>query len=327
MALFCINKKLFIATLFTILILLLSGEIADGVKCYDCYGTGPTNVNCTKNSTCNGAACLIYEAGDNVTSTAFCLLSLEGIHSLKDGCWLEADGKGKHCICRDDFCNQLRDRTKIVSNDPFATPLPNMEFLKHNPLLDYDEIEVNVEDGKIPSSPDSDKHKYKTHILNKVKNLDDKFDKDIDYSNDDDLVPIDFKDYHEMMQNKYNSPINNNKIMEVIEMSSTTTKNPLKKIIDEIDVLKLPLEDGSDVAPDESIIGVEEDLLGIRMSEYKNISNSNHDSINETIENVGELIAHGSIDDNTINFSCSKKTSLLSYFFLSIVIIIYNMNI
>lgn len=59
MILFGNDKKLFIATQFTIIILFLSGKMLDAVKCYDCYGTGPTNVNCTKEFTCNGAACLI----------------------------------------------------------------------------------------------------------------------------------------------------------------------------------------------------------------------------------------------------------------------------
>ncbi|CEF69178.1 Hypothetical protein SRAE_2000382900 [Strongyloides ratti] len=299
----------------------------DAVKCYDCYGTGPTNVNCTKEFTCNGAACLIYEAGDNITTTAFCLLSLEGIHNLKDGCWLEADGKGKHCICRENFCNKLRDRTKTFSNDPFATPLPNMEFLKHNPLLDYDEIEVNIEDGKIPSSLNSDKHKYKTHILNKVKSLDEKYDKDIDYLNDDDLVPIDFKDYHEMMQIKYNSPINNNKVMDIKEIPSTTSKIEIQNIINEIEDLKLPLEDGSDMAPDENIIDVEEDLLGIRMSDSQNISNKQLSNTKENNKIIDNVIAQGSLHGELMNSSYYKKMSCISYFIFSITIIIYTMNI
>ncbi|VDK29564.1 unnamed protein product [Gongylonema pulchrum] len=48
-------------------------------------------------------------------TTAFCLLSLPERYRRRTNtgnaeCWLETDGSGKHCICRENFCNKLRDR-------------------------------------------------------------------------------------------------------------------------------------------------------------------------------------------------------------------------
>uniref|UniRef100_A0A0N4ZAF9 Ig-like domain-containing protein n=1 Tax=Parastrongyloides trichosuri TaxID=131310 RepID=A0A0N4ZAF9_PARTI len=307
--------KIFIQHITIFLIIFISSYIkVDGVKCYNCFGTGPTNVNCTNESSCEGEACLIYEAGDNETSTAFCLFSLENVHNIKDGCWLEADGKGKHCLCRSDFCNKLRDRTKIITHDPFASPLSGMDFLKHNPLLDYDEVEINSEHGKMPSSPESDKHKYKTHILSKINGIEEKIDKDIDYFSDDDLVPIDFKDYHEMTQGKHNNQNINNKVLETLEFSTTTTKNPIQKIIEEMDTLKLPVDD--DDFPNENEIAVEEDLLGIRLNDSQDRLNK-HLTTTTTIKIIDDmsnpLIAHGKIKDDALNISSISKSSILSF--------------
>uniref|UniRef100_A0A1I7ZFJ3 Activin_recp domain-containing protein n=1 Tax=Steinernema glaseri TaxID=37863 RepID=A0A1I7ZFJ3_9BILA len=76
--------------------LLATFSVSYALLCYDCYGT--------------------VEAGDNVTSTAFCLLNLKPPRGSakkepQAGCWLEPDGVGKHCLCTTDFCNRLRDRT------------------------------------------------------------------------------------------------------------------------------------------------------------------------------------------------------------------------
>ncbi|ETN73547.1 hypothetical protein NECAME_13485 [Necator americanus] len=79
------------------------------VICYDCYDTGPNHTACTKERNCTGLACMIFDAGNNATSTAFCLLAMRGDENIhqKTGCWLEPDGRGRHCMCYDDFCNRL----------------------------------------------------------------------------------------------------------------------------------------------------------------------------------------------------------------------------
>ncbi|VDM57104.1 unnamed protein product [Angiostrongylus costaricensis] len=59
------------------------------VTCYDCYNTGPNHENCTRERKCSGLACVISTQNRN--------------HS----CWLDPDGRGRHCICYSDFCNDL----------------------------------------------------------------------------------------------------------------------------------------------------------------------------------------------------------------------------
>ncbi|VDM75160.1 unnamed protein product [Strongylus vulgaris] len=156
------------------------------VICYDCYDTGPDHTACTKErnyqlfflancifckyylrvyfaqsnlnhlfSYLNHYMILLVDAGDNATSTAFCLLAMRGDESItqKTGCWLEPDGRGRHCLCHEDFCNKLIPRDKQSPSDPMVPLLPNAEFLKQNPLLDYqDHLEESVEhDGAAPA--------------------------------------------------------------------------------------------------------------------------------------------------------------------------------
>ncbi|KJH46526.1 hypothetical protein DICVIV_07430 [Dictyocaulus viviparus] len=112
------------------------------VVCYDCYDTGPNHENCTKERSCTGLACMIFDAADgNNTMTAFCLwpLKVRSIHVLNerissnDSCWWEPEGH--HCICYTDFCNHLIDSVRKYENkNPL---LPKALYLKHNPLIDY----------------------------------------------------------------------------------------------------------------------------------------------------------------------------------------------
>ncbi|KAL6742072.1 hypothetical protein Aduo_015270 [Ancylostoma duodenale] len=164
------------------------------VICYDCYDTGPDHTVCTKERSCNGLACMIFDAGDNVTSTAFCLLAMRGDESIeqKTGCWLESDGRGRHCMCHTDFCNQLLPRSKL-SQDPMVPLLPNAEFLKQNPLLDYhDHLEESPEhDGAVPV-PDN-------VLFPSAAKAD---PKTAGGSDDDDLVPVDFAEYDRELSEK-----------------------------------------------------------------------------------------------------------------------------
>lgn len=104
----------------------------------------------------------LVDAGDNKTSTAFCLLAIRGEDAAeaKNGCWLEPDGKGKHCMCHSDFCNKLPDRRELIGQlsvcslyqqtleDPLAPLLPDALFLKQNPLVDYENPKLDGESNE-----------------------------------------------------------------------------------------------------------------------------------------------------------------------------------
>ncbi|KAK5981124.1 hypothetical protein GCK32_017636 [Trichostrongylus colubriformis] len=64
----------------------------------------------------------------------------------KPGCWLEPDGQGRHCMCYTDFCNRLEKKA------PTYPLLPDAQFLKHNPLLDYHDhnSDSGEGDGSVP---------------------------------------------------------------------------------------------------------------------------------------------------------------------------------
>ncbi|CAB3396847.1 unnamed protein product [Caenorhabditis bovis] len=178
----------------TVLIALLIFGIGgcEALKCFDCYGTGPDHKACTEERTCNGVACMIFDAGDNQTASAFCLLAMKGkkMDEAKDGCWLEPDGKGKHCMCFSDYCNKLIDRRNTNEADPMAPLLPTAEFLKQNPLVDYDAPNLGdyVDEGAHPAPK---------HVLFPSA---DKQDPRVAGSedDDDDLVPVEFEDYKDM---------------------------------------------------------------------------------------------------------------------------------
>ena len=101
----------------------------------------------------------LVEDGNNVTANAFCLLTTEHIalNKVSAGCWLEPDGKGKHCVCFEDYCNKLRDRTQIDSsvNGPLSPPLSSLTMLKHNPFLDYEypDADDDNDNGRMHSRP------------------------------------------------------------------------------------------------------------------------------------------------------------------------------
>lgn len=81
-------------------------------------------------------------------TTAFCLLNLPNHYrkqnKINDAkCWMERDGKGKHCICSQNFCNHLRDRRIPLQGN---MPLVNATLIEHNPLIDYDYTSENEAD-------------------------------------------------------------------------------------------------------------------------------------------------------------------------------------
>uniref|UniRef100_A0A1I7TYS7 Uncharacterized protein n=1 Tax=Caenorhabditis tropicalis TaxID=1561998 RepID=A0A1I7TYS7_9PELO len=139
---------------------------------------------------------MIFDAGDNKTASAFCLLAMKGtkMEEAKDGCWLEPDGKGKHCMCFTDFCNKLVDRRNTDEVDPMAPLLPTAEFLKQNPLVDYDAPNLGdyVDEGSHPAPkhvlfPSADKQDPR------VAGVEDE---------EDDLVPVGFADYEEVEEKR-----------------------------------------------------------------------------------------------------------------------------
>uniref|UniRef100_A0A1I8EZ01 Uncharacterized protein n=1 Tax=Wuchereria bancrofti TaxID=6293 RepID=A0A1I8EZ01_WUCBA len=108
--------------------------------CYDCYDTGPSNERCVKSKNCTGE--------DMLLTTAFCLLNLPNHYRKRNKindakCWMERDGKGKHCICSQNFCNHLRDRRIPLQGN---MPLINASLTEHNPLIDYDYTSENEAD-------------------------------------------------------------------------------------------------------------------------------------------------------------------------------------
>ncbi|KAE9554523.1 hypothetical protein FO519_002279 [Halicephalobus sp. NKZ332] len=182
---------------YYILLLFVLPSLSEGIKCFECFDTGPTNKDCTKDKFCTGAACLIFEDGNNMTANAFCLLTTEhvSLNKVTPGCWLEPDGKGKHCVCFQDYCNKLRDRTQIdpSSNSPLSSPLASLTMLKHNPFLDYE----------YPDSDDDDNNNGRMHSRPVPSNVmfpaaleeDLNVAGEMDTDDDQDLVPIDFAEY------------------------------------------------------------------------------------------------------------------------------------
>ncbi|MCP9260643.1 hypothetical protein DINM_004030 [Dirofilaria immitis] len=130
---------------FAFIILFSLNGYSQSLLCYDCYDTGPSNEKCVKSKNCTGEACLLYEGEDMFLTTAFCLLNLPK-HYRKENkindakCWMENDGKGKHCICSQNFCNHLRDRRIPLQGN---LPLINATMIDYNPLIDYDYANEN----------------------------------------------------------------------------------------------------------------------------------------------------------------------------------------
>ncbi|WKY10976.1 hypothetical protein Q1695_002933 [Nippostrongylus brasiliensis] len=159
------------------------------VTCYDCYDTGPDHTACTKERSCEGLACMIFEAGDeNNTMTAFCLLALKDDKiEHKAGCWMGADGQERHCMCFTDYCNRLEKKTPGTFDDPQHVLLPNAQFLKSNPLVDFQQEHFNEDseetDGVVPLPGNLQFPNAYTA------------DPRISGNDDDDLVPIDFAEY------------------------------------------------------------------------------------------------------------------------------------
>uniref|UniRef100_A0A914YDE6 Uncharacterized protein n=1 Tax=Panagrolaimus superbus TaxID=310955 RepID=A0A914YDE6_9BILA len=166
----------------------------DAIKCFECFDTGPTNKECTKEKSCTGAACLIFEDANNVTSSAFCLLTTEhvALNKVSPGCWLEPDGKSKHCVCFTEFCNKLRDKTLLEeSNDgPLSVPLKDLGMLKHNPFLDYEYVDPEDKgEDRLHARP------APTNLLFPSALEEDAKVAGHSTSDEQDLVPIDFEEY------------------------------------------------------------------------------------------------------------------------------------
>ncbi|VDO92965.1 unnamed protein product [Heligmosomoides polygyrus] len=127
--------------------------------------------------------------------TAFCLLAMKDTNiEHKSGCWLEPDGRGRHCMCYTDFCNRLMPRTGDPQKDPTHPMLPDAQFLKHNPLLDYqDHNDDSTEhDGAVPMPE---------NILFPAAMTADP--RTAGSADDDDLVPIDFAEYDREWNEKH----------------------------------------------------------------------------------------------------------------------------
>ncbi|VDM38675.1 unnamed protein product [Toxocara canis] len=133
------------------------------------------------------------EGASLTISSAFCLLILPSVIERKRRidrqCWLGANGTVKHCICGEDFCNRLRDRTYLAHIDPLSLPIQNATLVKQNPFIDYDlgnSAEENALDIRnIPFSSAGAK-------VDRQQAADDPRTLDID---DNDLVPISHDDY------------------------------------------------------------------------------------------------------------------------------------
>ncbi|PIO61093.1 hypothetical protein TELCIR_17393 [Teladorsagia circumcincta] len=143
------------------------------VKCYDCYDTGPDHAACTKERSCTGLACMIFDAGDgNNTMTAFCLLAMkEAIYPL----------------------------------------LPDAQFLKHNPLLDYQDHngDSGEGDGAVPMPENVMFPAAMTADPRTAGSAD-----------DEDLVPVDFAEYDRVWHER--------------NEKETTTDRPQDRIQDRI---------------------------------------------------------------------------------------------
>ncbi|CAI4223539.1 unnamed protein product [Auanema sp. JU1783] len=196
-----------------ILILATCVTVSVTLTCYDCYNTGPDHKDCTKERFCKGVACMIFEDGDNKTSTAFCLLAIKETDSKhKEGCWLEPDGKSKHCMCQTDFCNKLTDRRGAIE-DPLAPLLPDAQFLKQNPLVDYENPKLDGDDDE------DDEHNGAApppdNLLFPGADKIDSFTSGKDGEDEDDLVSIDFEEY----DRKDDSDKSNKVIPEMVNAS------------------------------------------------------------------------------------------------------------
>ncbi|EFP05796.1 hypothetical protein GCK72_018506 [Caenorhabditis remanei] len=218
------TRKLITAISFLLLL-----QITNALQCFDCYGTGPDHKECNQERTCHGVACMIFDAGDNKTASAFCLLAMKGskMEEAKDGCWLEPDGKGKHCMCFTDFCNKLVDRRNTDEVDPMAPLLPTAEFLKQNPLVDYDAPNLGdyVDEGSHPAPqhalfPSADKPDPRV-----AGGADD---------DEDDLVPVGFSDYEQVEEKRRTT-----KEQKTSPTEATTTTTP--------DGVELPHDSDSNV--------------------------------------------------------------------------------
>ncbi|PIC25872.1 hypothetical protein B9Z55_018634 [Caenorhabditis nigoni] len=211
------EENIMTRTLITAITFLALLHTSTAIQCFDCYGTGPDHKECNQERTCHGVACMIFDAGDNKTASAFCLLAMKGskMEESKDGCWLEPDGKGKHCMCFTDFCNKLVDRRNTDEVDPMAPLLPTAEFLKQNPLVDYDTPNLGdyADEGSHPAPqntlfPSADKQDPR------VAGVEDE---------EDDLVPVGFADYEEVEEKRRTTK--HHKTTTTTEATPTTTED------------------------------------------------------------------------------------------------------
>jgi hypothetical protein len=188
---------------------------AYSLTCYECFTRDATNKDCDRTHNCTGSACLLYEGADKTDSSAFCLFSPfdSVIQKVADGCWADKNGHGKFCLCKADFCNRLRDRSREAKDDYF--PLPQMEALQKNPLIDYSYIEDE-----------------KNAVLNRSPSNELKLPTDSDESFDgaNDLVPIDLNAYQDWEEKNAKSE----KDIKATTVKATTATSSVDKIMAEL---------------------------------------------------------------------------------------------
>ncbi|KAK6023956.1 hypothetical protein OSTOST_10244, partial [Ostertagia ostertagi] len=202
------------------------------VKCYDCYDTGPDHAACTKERSCTGLACMIFDAGDgNNTMTAFCLLAMKDENIKQNaGCWLEPDGRGRHCMCYTDFCNRLVNKSKESEKPIYTANYPNAQkFLKHTSFWQlYKDHNGRLFASKVTESRSHARERscYQLEYERQIQpNM-----LEVNMTNETDLVPIDFAEYdrvwHERNEKEITTRSPQDKIQERVQDVASSARLP-----------------------------------------------------------------------------------------------------
>nr|CAD2154248.1 unnamed protein product [Meloidogyne enterolobii] len=134
----------------------------------------------------------VYENSLNRSSVAFCLYfaaELQGSNLMtEEGCWHDHETNGIQCLCQKDFCNSPRN---LWTSDPTKPPIEGLKMLKRNPFVDYEYLEEESSAGKKSSSSSSSES-----INSIISSLDASENED-----ERDLVPINFEDYMNWLEN------------------------------------------------------------------------------------------------------------------------------
>ncbi|KAJ1362518.1 hypothetical protein KIN20_022101 [Parelaphostrongylus tenuis] len=176
------------------------------VTCYDCNSSGANHGKCTKEKNCSGLACVLYDSGDDrKTMSAFCLLAMkEKKVSKTESCWLDPDGRGRHCICYSNYCNHLIDNPLLLRT----------HSLSKNPFVDYDERLQKVADS------DSDKSRSEEDLHQKIEIAYLRIEGNPD---EDDLVPVDFSEYDRMLEKEITSSSSRPPSLMMMTLTLATT--------------------------------------------------------------------------------------------------------